>query len=80
MKVEEVGGEKLMMLNEEQQRPVLQQLIVKAGQYSARFFVNGKPLCSCLPIPELTLLPQPYSQEHSTKHLVQMPLRQRLST
>ena len=62
MKVRRAEIEKLMELNEKQ--PVLKQPFVKAGQYSARFFVNEKPSDSCLPIPELTLRTLPCSQAH----------------
>ena len=48
--------------------------IVTAGQYLERFFVNEKPLGSCLPTLELTLLTQPYLQGHLTKHLLALYL------
>lgn len=57
------------MMNEG--RPVLQvQPIAMSGRYLEWFFVNEKPLGSCLPTPGLILPTQPYSQARSTKHLL----------
>ena len=44
MKVEEVGGEKLMMLNEEQQRPVLRAADCKGWSIFCEVFRDWEAL------------------------------------
>lgn len=66
--VREDGSEKLKMLNEGWSIP--QQLIVMTGRRPARFFVNEKPLGSCLPTLGSRRLTRPYLLARSMRHLL----------